>query len=66
MDLFKIVTIQDKVYIKILVYNSGVWCESKWSYYYVVENSYPSDYEKNATDFKTIENAAAWIAKRTS
>jgi hypothetical protein len=64
MNLFKIVTVQDKVYIKMLVYNSRVWCERQWAYYYVVENSYPSDYEQHATDFKTIEAAQVWIDDR--
>lgn len=64
MELFKIVALHDKVIIKILTYNSRVWCERQWAYHYVVENSYPSDYLDHATDFKTVEAAQKWIDER--
>lgn len=60
MDLHKIVDKGDRVYIKMLVYNPHVWCQSQWKYLWVTDY-YPDDNFENAKNFGLIENAWKWI-----
>jgi uncharacterized membrane protein len=61
MDLFKVVTFGNKVFIKMLGYNERVWSERQWDYSFVRIGTYPTNMEQYATDFKTVEAAEQWI-----
>lgn len=61
MNLFKIIRSGEKVFIKMLTYNPRVWCNKQWFYGYVMDGAYPTENEKYATDFKTVEAAEQWI-----
>lgn len=61
MNLFKIVRSGEKVFVQMLTYNPRVWCNKQWFYGYVRDNEYPTEHEKYATDFKTVEAAEQWI-----
>ena len=58
-ELYKISQVGDKVYIKVLCLNLNRWIP--WCYLYVKEAGPPTDVEKCATNFKTLELAQEWI-----
>lgn len=64
MKPFKVIKSGKKVFIQVLCYNNRQWCESMWFYGYVRKGDYPTDIEKYATDFETVEAANEWIANR--
>jgi hypothetical protein len=65
MELFKVVNLGDKVSVKTLTYNDRVWSGFQWAYSWVRINSSPTNDEKYATDFKTVDLAEAWINEHT-
>lgn len=64
MELYKITEVGSKIYIRILSYNDRVCSDSQWTYRYVRIDDYPTNNEKYATDFKTVEAAQSWWDKR--
>lgn len=61
VELFKIVEVSVKVYIKMLTSNERVWSGHQWAYRFVRTDNYPTNDEKYATDFKTRQAAEQWI-----
>jgi len=64
MDFYKVLSVGDKVYVKVLTYNNKVWNGHQWAYMYVTEH-YPSENVQHAKNFESMEDAWKWINDHT-
>lgn len=61
IELYKLETIKNKVYIKVLTYNPKVWYQ--WSYLFFKDDSYPTSDIKYAKSYSTEAEAMMDVNK---